>query len=128
PDFIRGIARAGLAVLDATDQNATFAIVNPLDIETLLDFAMLDAPQYMDSVPIANPKNWTTSKAVERGTAVVGTKSAATFYELAGSPLRVEAEHIAHGGRDAALFGYTATLLNKPGGVAMIAIGQAAGA
>lgn len=126
PDLIRGIARAGLSVLNATDSPATFAIVNPLDIETLLDFALLDAPQFVDVVPVANPKNWTTSNTVERGTAVVGTKSAATFYELAGSPLRVEAEHIARGGRDAALFGYTATMLNKPGGVAKIAIGTGA--
>ena len=126
PDLIRGIARAGLSVLNATDSPATFAIVNPLDIETLLDFAVLDAPQFVDVVPVANPKNWTTSNTVERGTAVVGTKSAATFYELSGSPLRVEAEHIARGGRDAALFGYTATMLNKPGGVAKIAIGTGA--
>ena len=126
PDFIRGIARAGLHVHHNTNQDATFAVVNPLDIETLLDFAELDAPKYIDAVPIANPKNWTTSDAVTRGTAVVGTKSAATFYELAGSPLRVEAEHIARGGRDAALFGYTATLLNKPGGIVTVNIGKAA--
>ncbi|WP_147291500.1 hypothetical protein [Corynebacterium senegalense] len=123
PDLIRGIARAGLDVLNKTDQDATFALVNPLDIESLLDFAELDAPKFMDAVPIANPNKWTTSNAVTRGTAIVGTKSAATFYELTGSPLRVEAEHIAHGGRDAALFGYTAHLLNKPGGIAKITIG-----
>jgi len=128
PDFLRGIARAGLRVLDTTDQPATFALVNPLDVESVLEFAALDAPKYLDIVPIANPKQWITTNAVDRGTALVGTKSAVDFYELGGSPLRAEAEHIAKGGRDAALFGYTAMNLAKPDGVQKVTIntGQAA--
>lgn len=121
-DFIRGIATAGLAVYDATKSAATFALVNPVDVPSVLDFAELDAPKYIDMVPIANPKNWTLSSEVDPGTAIVGTKSAVEFYELAGSPLRVEAEHLSHGGRDAALFGYTALNLAKPGGLQKVTI------
>lgn len=124
-DFIRGVARAGLAVLDATDTPATFALVNPLDVESVFDFAELDAPKYIDLVPVANPANWTTSAQVPRGTAIVGTKSAVDFFELGGAPIRVEAEHIANGGRDAALFGYTAQLLAKPGGIQSVTVGTA---
>ncbi|MHD0111144.1 hypothetical protein ACQX3I_12060, partial [Corynebacterium diphtheriae] len=62
---------------------------------------------------MSDPAKWVTSEFVEKGTAIVGAKQAATFFELAGSPLRVEAEHIAKGGKDAALFGYTATLINR---------------
>ena len=50
---------------------------------------------------------------------------AATFYELSGSPLRVEAEHIAKGGRDAALFGYTAKLLNRKEGLVKVHFAKA---
>lgn len=125
PDFIRGVARAGLAVYNSTKSAATFALVNPADVESVLDFAELDAPKYMNLVPVANPENWTLTDQVTAGTAVVGTKSAVDFWELAGSPLRVEAEHLANGGRDAALFGYTAINLAKAGGVQKITVGTA---
>lgn len=55
----------------------------------------------------------------------MGTKAAATHYELSGSPLRVEAEHIAKGGRDAALFGYTANMLNRPEGLQLVSFDPA---
>ena len=54
-------------------------------------------------------------------------KPAMTFFELSGSPIRVQAEHIAKGGRDAALFGYYATLLNDQRGVVEVPIAPAAG-
>ena len=93
----------------------------------MLEVSALDAPKYLDLAgAIANPQNWTTSDLVTPGTAVIGTKSAATFYELAGSPLRVEAEHIAKGGRDAALFGYTAHMINKPEGLLKVQFADAA--
>lgn len=122
PDFLRGIARAGLAVQAATKSPATYALVNPGDVESVLNFAALDAPQFLDLVPVANPSRWTISEQVAQGTAIVGTKSAVDFWELAGSPLRVEAEHLAQGGRDGALFGYTAINLAKPGGVQKVTI------
>lgn len=116
-----GIARAAIHIDTTLHAPATFAIVHPSDLSSVLSVSALDAPKYLDLAgSIANPANWTTSDLVTPGTAIVGTKSAATFYELAGSPLRVEAEHIAKGGRDAALFGYTAHMLNKPEGLLKI--------
>lgn len=117
PDIIRAVARAGIRVDENVHAPATFAIVNPADLETVLDFSQLDLPYYAKLASVADPDKWVTSEHVEKGSAIVGTKTAATFYELPGSPLRAEAEHIAKGGRDAALFGYTAQLMNKPEGL-----------
>lgn len=113
-DMVRAISAAGLTIDSTVRQPATFAIVNPDDMLSLLDVSMLEAPHYGDIVGIGAPGTWTTSAEVEPGTALVGAKTAATFYELPGSPLRAQAEHLAKGGRDAALFGYTAVLLNRP--------------
>ena len=61
------------------------------------------------------------------GQLVAGARPAATFYELAGSPLRVEAEHLSHGGRDRALFGYTAHTLDNPDGLVKVQFAAPAG-
>jgi hypothetical protein len=53
-------------------------------------------------------------------TVIVGAKPAATFYELPGSPLRVEALNIANGGVDVGLFGYVAAGFNDDGGLAYV--------
>lgn len=117
PDIVRAVARGSIHVHKALKTPATFAIINPEDLETVLSMNALDAPRYENLTPVANPQNWKMSEFVDKGTVIVGAKSAATHYELSGSPLRVEAEHIAKGGRDAALFGYTALMMNKPGGI-----------
>lgn len=49
---------------------------------------------------------------------VVGDGSTVRFKELGGgAPVRVEAEHVSHGGRDLGVFGYTSFQALKPGGV-----------
>lgn len=120
-DPVRAISSAAVAIGE-NDTNgigspATFALVNPLDLELLLDVSQLEAPHYGNIAPLGDPSKWTTSSTVAQGTAIVGAKSAASFYELPGSPLRAQAAHIAKGGFDAALFGYTAAILNKPEGL-----------
>ncbi|GAA1012163.1 hypothetical protein GCM10009551_097890 [Nocardiopsis tropica] len=120
-DPVRAISSAAVAIGE-NDTNgigtpATFAIVNPLDLELLLDVSQLEAPHYGNIAPLGDPSKWTTSSTVTQGSAIVGAKSAASFFELPGSPLRAQAAHIAKGGFDAALFGYTAAILNKPEGL-----------
>ncbi|QMV84734.1 hypothetical protein HW450_10350 [Corynebacterium hindlerae] len=117
PDLIRAISRGAIRLDEKTHSPATFALVNPSDLETVLDFSQLDVPHFTGLTPVSTPDKWVTSEFVEKGTAIVGSKLAATFYELPGSPLRVEAEHIAKGGRDAALFGYTAQMINRADGL-----------
>lgn len=119
-DLLRAVTRGGIRIDEAIHAPASFVLVNPLDLESVLDFSQLDVPHYTGLTPVSTPDKWTTSEFVERGTAIVGSKLAATFYELGGSPLRVEAEHIAKGGRDAALFGYTAKMINRKDGLVKV--------
>jgi hypothetical protein len=48
---------------------------------------------------------------------IVGARSAATVYELAGSPIRAEALNIANGGIDTGLFGYGGLLVTNAAGI-----------
>jgi phage head maturation protease len=116
-NIIQAVARGSIAIEEELHSPADFVLINPADFEDILQLTNLDAPKYLDLIPATDPGKWVTSKFVPTGTVVLGTKTAATHYELSGSPLRVEAEHIAKGGRDAALFGYTALMLNRPEGL-----------
>lgn len=99
---------------------ASYVLVNPADRrELMLGTTAAEVPAFLDMMGI-NPANWVASEFVEAGTAIVGAKPAATFYELGGSPIRVQAEHLANGGRDAALFGYYATLLHDARGIVSV--------
>ncbi|MGG7509432.1 hypothetical protein [Plantibacter sp. YIM 135249] len=44
---------------------------------------------------------------------LAGAGQAATFHELPGVPIRVEAEDVAHGSTDTGLFGYAGTVIHK---------------
>lgn len=55
--------------------------------------------------------------AVGDADVIVGIQGAATFFELPGVPIRVDALNIANGGVDAGLFGYYATLLSDADGL-----------
>lgn len=125
PDLLRAVTSGGIRIDEAIHSPATFVMVNPADLLTVLDFSQLDVPHYTGLTPVSTPDKWTTSEFVQPGTAIVGSRLSATFYELAGSPLRVEAEHIAKGGRDAALFGYTAKLLNRKEGLVKVHFNKA---
>lgn len=122
PHIIQAIARGSIAIDQKLHSPATFALINPADFEQILTLTRLDSPEYLKLAgSIADPSRWVSSEFVEAGTAILGNKSAVTHFELSGSPLRVEAEHIAKGGRDAALFGYTALMLNRPEGLVKVA-------
>lgn len=116
-NLIHAVARGSIAISQDLRSPASFVLLNPNDYESILQLTALDAPKYLDIIPATDPKNWVTSEFVPAGSVILGAKPAVTHYELAGSPLRVEAEHIAKGGRDAALFGYTALMLNRPEGL-----------
>lgn len=125
PDLIRAVATAAIEIDQALHTPATFAVINPADLTSVLSLSQLDAPRFMDLTPVSAPSKWVTSEFVEKGSVIVGAKSAVTHFELAGSPLRAQAEHIAKGGFDAALFGYTASMVNKAEGLRSIKFGAA---
>lgn len=126
PDLIRAVATAAIEIDEAIHTPATFAVINPADLTSVLSLSQLDAPRFMDLTPVSDPSKWVTSEFVEKGSVLVGAKSAVTHFELAGSPLRAQAEHIAKGGFDAALFGYTAAMVNKAEGLRSIKFGTPA--
>jgi hypothetical protein len=52
--------------------------------------------------------------------AIVGSRDAATVYELPGSPIRVEGIDVAKAGIDPALYGYIAVTINNAAGLTVI--------
>lgn len=72
-------------------------------------FKVLPTPYDQDENPV-----------LQDGQVLVGTRAAATFRELPGSPIRVEGLDIAKGGIDPALFGYGLVQIDEPGGLALV--------
>lgn len=125
PDLFQAILTGQSAVEDALNVGADYVLANPADKLSLLSITAANAPAYASLFGVNfNAVVWT--KRVPAKTVVVGAKAAATHYELPGSPLRVEAEHLSHGGRDAALFGYTALTLDNGAGLVKVTIGTGA--
>ncbi|MBF6483847.1 hypothetical protein IU431_06705 [Nocardia otitidiscaviarum] len=121
PDLLKAVAKGRTYLKLNARTRASYVLVNPTDMETLLDLTNDDVPAFLDLLGIP-PQNFTDSEFVPAGTVVVGAKPAATFYELPGSPIRVEAIELAKGGRDGALFGYYATLLHNAKGIAAVTV------
>lgn len=116
PDLIHAAAKARQVIKLATRTEAATYLVHPDDAFELLEITTLDNPAYLDLLGV-DPAKFITSDQAKKGSVIAYAKPAMTFFELPGSPIRVQAEHIAQGGRDAALFGYYATLLNNQAGV-----------
>ena len=66
------------------------------------------------------PERFLASDLVPAGEIVAYAKPAVTWFELPGSPIRVDAERIDHGGKDSGIFGYWATLLNSQDGIVRV--------
>lgn len=106
-------------VLDQ-DVEPDYFLVNRTDRRsTLGGMTELDRPAFIDMWGV-DPSKFIGSTSVPAGTVIAGMKGAGTFYELGGSPIRVEAIDIARGGIDEALFGYYATLLHDARGIVKV--------
>ncbi|AEV51841.1 major head protein [Rhodococcus phage RRH1] len=124
--LFEALAIADAAVDQALNTTAGFYLANPTDRLALLKISNLDAPAYLSMFGI-DPTKIVWTATVPAGSIVAGASPAVTFHELPGSPLRVEAEHLSHGGRDAALFGYTALTLDNPDGLVRVNFAAPAG-
>lgn len=124
PDMLRAAAIGARRVKIDARTSASFVLVNPEDMLTLLDFSKLDSPEFLDVLGIA-PTRWVSSEFVDPGTVLVGAKQAVQYSELGAVPIRVLAEHVSHGGRDGAVFGYHAELLTSDKGLVKVAFGTA---
>lgn len=120
-NLLKAVATGANYVKINSRARATFVLVNPTDFMGLLDITTQELPAFLALLGI-DPSAFTTSEFVPAGTVIVGARPAATFYELGGSPIRVEAVDLARGGHDGAVFGYYATLLHHAKGIAKVTI------
>lgn len=128
-NFAQGIVNivdGALSILNETDTLPTFAIV-ALDLwrDIILTpkdnaLAYLNASLKLEEGTMTDAFKIVPSAQLSPGETLVGTKSAVTVHELAGSPIRVEALDVARGGVDTGLFGYLATNVHSAGGLALV--------
>lgn len=97
--------------------SSAWVMVNDDDLMSLLDYNRTTVPEFLDLFGI-DPRNFRSDVDVPAGTVLAGAKQAATVRTLPGSPIRVNAQHIANGGVDEAFFGYWAIEEHHPFGIA----------
>lgn len=114
--LLKAAALAAFGVKSNTRAKATFVKVNDADFLNLLDITNDNLPALLDMFGI-DPKNFGYDAAVPAGTVVAGVKQAATVRTLPGSPIRVDAQHLANGGVDSAFFGYWAIEQHHTAGI-----------
>lgn len=124
-DLLRAAAKARQMVKRNTRTEATSFLVNPDDMFSLMEITTLDNPAYLQLLGI-DPAKFLTSDEVEAGTVIAYAKQAVEWHELGSAPIRVEAEHIARGGRDAAVFGYYVPFTANPAGIVQVPFGGGA--
>lgn len=121
--YLLGAIAAGVEMIgDATNAGATFVLVNNANlIPWVLETTNDDMPARLDLLGV-NLDRIVAHSAITAGHVVVGTESAASFYELPGSPIRVEAIDLANAGVDAGVFGYHAEVLHSAAGLVDVTI------
>lgn len=124
-DLLRAAAKARQIIKGARAGEATSFLVNPEDMFALMDLTALDNPAYLELLGV-DPSKFITSDAVTAGSVIAYAKPAVEFHELGSAPIRVEAEHIANGGRDAAVFGYYVPFISNPAGIVEVPFGEVA--
>lgn len=86
---------------------ASWVLVSDDDMFTLIDTKVEETLAYLKLFGI-DPENFRSSSALAAGTVYAGVRQAAKVRTLPGSPVRVDAQHLANGGVDEAFFGYWA--------------------
>ena len=119
PDLLHAAARARLIIKQRTRVEPTTYLVNPASMFGLFQITQLDNPAYLDLLGV-RPERFLATDLVPEGKVVAYAKQAMTWFELPGSPIRVDAERIDHGGKDSGIFGYYAAILNNSQGVVSI--------
>lgn len=127
PDLLHAAAHARQLIKKATRVEPTAFLVHPDDMFGLFDITMLDIPQFLQLLGV-DPSKFISTDLVPAGSVVAYAKPAVKWYELAGSPLRVSAQHISHGGIDEAIFGYWDAMLIDPRGIVTVPIANSAAA
>ena len=124
PDLLHAAARARQIIKTQVRIEPSAWLVNPNDMFGLFNITMLDIPQYLELLGV-DPSKFVATDLVPAGAIVSYAKPAARWYELPGAPIRVDAEHISHGGIDSGVFGYWAAMLTNPKGIVSVPFGTA---
>lgn len=127
PDLLHAAARARLIIKQRTRVEPTTYLVNPASMFGLFKITQLDNPAYLDLLGV-KPERFLATDLVPEGEVVAYAKQAMTWFELPGSPIRVDAERIDHGGKDSGIFGYYASILNNQNGVVSVKFAEAGAA
>jgi hypothetical protein len=121
-DAISALVKLTLQLL-AARYKPSFAIIG-LDVyEPLLYLKKDDVSAFLtesyglQAGVFENIKILPTSLPAYQNQVVVGDGRSMRYKELGATPVRVEAEHIAQGGKDIGVFGYSSFQVLKPGGV-----------
>lgn len=123
-DGMAKIVRGALRVI-SSDATPSFALVAPDVFEDVMFTKRDDTLAYLNTtlgLEEGTLENFriVPHKGVDAGEVLVGAKEAAGAYELAGSPIRVNALDIARGGVDEALFGYAQVRIEYPTGLQLV--------
>lgn len=121
---VAAIVDGALAVI-AAGYTPTFALVSTAIYRSLLLTPKDKVLEFLTSAMGLEEGSLAGFKIIPHATlaakrVVVGSRDAATVYELPGSPIRVEGLDIAKGGIDPAVYGYIATVVNDVTGLASV--------
>lgn len=119
PDLLHAAARARLVIKRQVRVEPSAYLVHPNSLFGLFDITQLDNPAYLDLLGV-KPERFIATDLVPEHEVVAYAKESVTWFELPGSPIRVDAERIDLGGRDSAVFAYWATLLNNQSGIVRV--------
>ncbi len=123
--LLGAIATGVQAIGDATNTGSTFVVANMADlVPFILGMTSLDVPAFLDLLGV-DPRRIVTHSGVAAGKVLVGTAPSMDYYELPGSPIRVEAIDMVKGGVDAGVFGYHAEVLHDAEGLQLVDIDAA---
>ena len=125
PDLLHAAARARLVVKRQVRVEPSAYLVHPNSLFGLFDITQLDNPAYLDLLGV-KPERFIATDLVPENEVIAYAKESVTWFELPGSPIRVDAERIDLGGRDSAVFAYWATLLNNQSGIVRVPFGEPA--
>jgi HK97 family phage prohead protease len=117
-DVLQAAALA-TAVLEDTPRvrkGPDYIVMNTGDWLSLSQLTNLDLPAFLALLKV-QPGSFMRSSLVPKGSIIAGVRNAATFRELGSTPIRVEALDVARAGVDSAVYGYTATHQDRPGGI-----------
>jgi HK97 family phage prohead protease len=127
-DVLQAAALA-TAILEDTPRvrrGPDYIVMNTADWLSLSTLTSLDLPAFLSLLKV-DPGNFQRSSLVPKGSIIAGIRQAATFRELGATPIRVEALDVARGGIDSAVFGYTASHMDRPGGIIAVPLAASGG-